>query len=248
MLNIKLALRTLLKAPFVTAVATLSLALGIGANTAIFSVFDQMLLRPLPVSHPEQLVNLTAPGPNPGSQQCGMAGGCNMVFSYPMFRDLERENTSFTGIAAHLLFSANVAYHTQTLSQQALFVSGSYFPVLGVRPEAGRLFTPNDDQTVGGHPIAVLSYGYWANQLGADRQVVGQTIVVNGQPLTIIGVAARGFEGTTLGAEPAVFIPITMRHVLQPNFNRFTSRTAYWVYLFARLKPGVSVSRRPMRR
>src|SRR3954449_6709400 len=116
MTNIKLALRTLFKTPFVTVVAILSLALGIGANAAIYSLFDQMLLRPLPVYQPERLVNLAAPGPNPGSQSCTNAGGCDEVFSYPMFRDLEAERTAFSGVAAHRAFGANVAYHNQTLN------------------------------------------------------------------------------------------------------------------------------------
>src|SRR6266705_868606 len=110
MRNLKFAFRTLLKTPFVTIVAVLSLALGIGANAAIFSLFDEMLLRPLPVHEPERLVNLAAPGPNPGYQSCNSAGGCDEVFSYPMFRDLERAATAFSGVVAHRLFGANVAY------------------------------------------------------------------------------------------------------------------------------------------
>jgi hypothetical protein len=139
MSGLRLALRTLFKTPFVTIVATLSLALGIGATTAIFSLFDQMILRPLPVQRPDELVNLSAPEPKPGSQSCNMAGDCQQVFSYPMFRDLERVQTSFTGIAAHRLFSANLAYRGQTLNGEGTLVSGSYFPVLGLQPALGRL-------------------------------------------------------------------------------------------------------------
>ena len=114
MLGLKAALRTLLKTPFVSAVAVLSLALGIGANAAIFSLFDEMLLRSLPVPNPEQLVNLGAPGPKPGSQSCNQAGDCEAVFSYPMFRDLEEAQTTFTGIAAHVAIPANLSYEGQT--------------------------------------------------------------------------------------------------------------------------------------
>ena len=111
MTNLKLAFRRLFKAPFVTSVAILSLALGIGANAAIFSLFNQMLLRPLPVPSPHDLVNLSAPEPKPGSQSCNQAGDCNEVFSYPMFRDLQKAHTVFTDIAAHRLFGANLSFH-----------------------------------------------------------------------------------------------------------------------------------------
>src|SRR5512145_1827402 len=130
MRNLKLALRTLFKAPFVTIVAIVSLSLGIGANAAIFSLFNQMLLRPLPAPDPSSLVNLSAPGPKPGSQSCNQAGNCDTVFSYPMFRDLQREQKVFTGIAAHRVFGANLSFKGQTVSGQGVLVSGSYFPVL----------------------------------------------------------------------------------------------------------------------
>src|SRR5262245_50004327 len=134
MRNLKLAFRTLFKTPFVTVVAILSLALGIGANAAIYSVFNQMLLQPLPVAQPERLLNFAAPGPQNGSNSCGQAGDCDEVFSYPMFRDLEKANTAFSGIAGHVLFGASVAMTGQTpTSMEGLYVSGSYFSVLGLR-------------------------------------------------------------------------------------------------------------------
>ena len=241
MRNLKLAFRTLFKTPFVTAVAILSLALGIGANTAIFSLFEQMLLRPLPVPAPERLVNLGAPGPKAGMTSCGQAGSCEVIFSYPMFRDLERAQTVFTGLAAHRSEDANLAFRRQTENGEMTFVSGSYFPVLGVQPALGRLLGPSDDETIGGHPVAVLSYRFWETRLGADPAVLDQTIVVNGQPVTIIGVAPRGFDGTTLGTQPMVFVPISMRSVLSAGFNHLDNRRAYWIYLFGRLKPGVSM-------
>ena len=125
MANLKLALRTLFKSPFVTFVAVLSLALGIGANAAIYSMFDQMLLRPLPVRDPGRLVNLGMVGPAPGSNSCNQAGNCDVVFSYPMFRDLEQaHNTGFSSVVAHRAFGVNVAYHRQTLSGDGMLVSG----------------------------------------------------------------------------------------------------------------------------
>ena len=240
MANLKLAFRTLFKTPFVTAVAVLSLALGIGANAAIFSLFNQMLLRPLPVPEPGRLVNLAAPGPNPGSQSCTMAGDCEEVWSYPMFRDLEKAQTVFTGIAAHRSFGSNVAFRNQTLDANGMFVSGSYFPVLQLRPVVGRLIGPADDQTVGAHPVVVLAHSFWQTRLASDPSVVGQTMIVNGQPFTVLGVAPAGFDGTTSGYRAQIFVPITMRTALAPTFSGYERRTNYWMYLFARLKDGVT--------
>src|SRR5687767_14621835 len=146
MANLKLALRTLFKTPFVTAVAILSVALGIGANAAIFSLFEQTLLRPLPVREPARLVNLSAPGPKPGAQIGGDAGGVEDLFSLPMFRDLARADTALSGIAAHHGLGANLTCRDLTTPGEAVVVSGSYFPVLGLRPALGRLLGPEDDR------------------------------------------------------------------------------------------------------
>ncbi len=241
MKNLKLALRTLFSTPVVTIVAILSLALGIGANAAIFSLFDEMLLRALPVQQPGQLVNLSAPGPKPGSQSCNQAGDCEQVFSYPMFRDLERVQTVFTGVAAHRLFSVNLAARGQTLNGDGLLVSGSYFPVLGTRPALGRLLDSGDDRVVGQSPVVVLSHAYWESRFGLDRNILNEVLIVNGLAMTVVGVAPRGFDGTTLGARPQIFVPITMRDALQSFAKDFENRRGYWAYLFARLKPGVSL-------
>jgi len=239
--HLRLAVRTLLKTPFVTGVAITSLALGIGANTAIFSLFDRFLMRPLPVEAPASLVNLAAPGPKPGSTQCSQAGPCSDVFSYPMFRDLERLQTSFTGLAGHKGFNANVAARGDTRSVDGALVSGSYFPTLGLQPAAGRLLTPADDTTPGAHPVVVLSHGFWTTRFAQDPKVVGQAIVVNATSLTVVGVAPPGFEGTTLGLRPSLFVPLSMRAVMQPGWEGFDDRRRYWVYVFGRLKPGVSL-------
>jgi predicted permease len=241
MTNLKLAFRRLFKAPFVTSVAILSLALGIGANAAIFSQFNQMLLRPLPVPAPDQLVNLSAPGPKPGSQSCNQAGDCEQVFSYAMFRDLQKAHTSFTDIAAHFLFGANLAFHNQTLNGQGLVVSGSYFPVLGLTPAIGRLLSPQDDQKLGESQVVVLSHAYWTTRFDRNPDVLNDTLIVNGQHLTIVGVAPEGFDGTTLGTKPQVFVPITLYGTMNPGFNRFHDRRSYWAYVFARLRPGVTI-------
>ncbi|MBT8398292.1 MAG: ABC transporter permease, partial [Gemmatimonadetes bacterium] len=239
MSGLRMAIRKLTRTPFVSGVAILSLALGIGANAAIFSLFEEMLLRPLPVPDPDRLVNLAAPGPKPGSQSCNIAGDCDVVFSYLMFRDLEDGQRSFTGIAAHMEFGANLAYAGQTENGQGMLVSGSYFPVLGIQPTIGRLLGPADDQTIGGHFVAVLSHDYWVNRLGSDPNVLKGTIVVNGQPLTVVGVAPRGFKGTTLGIQTDVFVPLTMRGLMSPGWEGFDQRRSYWAYLFGRLGPGV---------
>jgi len=242
MRSIRLAFRTLFRTPFVTTIAVLSLALGIGANAAIFSLFDQILLRPLPVADPQRLVNLSAPGPKPGSQSCGQAGDCDDVFSYRMFRDLEQSQTVFAGIAAHDRFGVNIAYQDQPLTGDGMYVSGSYFPTLGLRPAIGRLLTQSDDQSIGTNFVAVLSYAFWQSRLGGDPGVLGKPITVNGQSLTIVGVAPDGFSGTTLGVRPLVFVPISMRGILTLGFKGFENRQSYWAYVFARLKPGVTVT------
>ncbi|MBC8089511.1 MAG: ABC transporter permease [Phycisphaerae bacterium] len=241
MRQLKLALRTLFRTPFVTVIAILSLALGIGANAAIYSMFDQMLLRPLPVAEPVQLVNLGAPGPKPGSQSCSQAGGCDEVFSYAMFRDLEAQQKSFTGIAAHVGFGANISIRQQSLDGAGELVSGSYFPVLGIKPAIGRLLLPSDDNKIGGNFVTVLSYAFWQSRLGGDPTVLNEQITINGKSWTIVGVAPDGFDGTTLGSLPKVYVPISMRTEINPWFTGFENRRSYWAYLFARLKPGVTV-------
>ena len=172
MRELALAFRRLVKTPFVTTVAVLSLGLGIGANTAVFSMFNQILLRPLPVTAPDELVNLAAPGIKNGSVSCGNAGDCDAVFSYPMFLDLTRDQQVFTGIAAHHLFGANVGYHDETLPVDGVEVSGNYFSLLGLRPVLGRLIEPADAAHVGSTPVAVLSYDYWMTRFGHSASIV----------------------------------------------------------------------------
>ena len=243
MVNVRLALRLFARTPVVTSVAVASLALGIGANAAIFSLFSGLLLRPLPVVEPERLVNLEAPGPRGGSSSCDGAGGCDEVFSYPMFRDLQRGQAVFIDIVAHRGFGANVTYRGQTVSVQGVQVSGSYFPVLGLVPAVGRLFGPEVDATIGGNAVVVLSHEFWQSNLGGTRDVIGEALSVNGQPLTIVGVAPVGFRGTTFNQPSGIFVPITMHGRLSAGAggDRFENRQSYWLYLFARLGPAVSL-------
>ena len=243
MRQLAFAFRTLFRTPFVTTIAVLSLALGIGANAAIFSMFDQIMLRRLPVPEPDRLVNLAAPGPKPGSTSCGQAGDCEVVLSYPMFRDLEREQTVLTGLAAHVKFGASLNWQDAPLTGDGMYVSGSYFPTLGLKPAVGRLLTPDDDRTIGANFVVVLGYGFWEQHFGSDRGVVGKTLRVNGQSMTIVGVAPQEFRGTTIGIVPLIYVPIDMRAVLSPGFRGFDDRRSYWVYVFGRLKPGVALAR-----
>jgi predicted permease len=239
--NLRLAFRTLFRSPIVSSVAILSLAFGIGANTAIFALFEQILLRNLPVANPTELVNITANGPRSGSNSTNNAGGNNSIFSYPMFRDLEKVQTVFTGIAAHRSFGANLAYRGNTTSAEAVFVSGSYFPVLGLQPAFGRLLTPADDETPGAHRLAVLSHAYWTERFDQNPKLLNEALLVNGVPLTIIGVAPRDFRSATLGSSPSVFVPISLRETLTPGWKGLTERRNYWIYMFGRLKPGLSM-------
>ncbi|MDQ6611911.1 MAG: ABC transporter permease [Gemmatimonadota bacterium] len=241
MRTLKFAFRTLFRTPFVTIVAILSLALGIGANAAIYSMFDQMLRRPLPVREPTQLVNLSAVGPKPGSQSCSQAGDCDEVFSYPMYRDLEKTQRVFAGMAGHVSFGAVLNIRQQPSEGQGMLVTGSYFPLLGVKPALGRLLQPSDDETIGANFVVVISYAFWHARFGGETKVLGEQIVVNGQSMTVVGVTPEGFEGTTLGVAPKVYAPISMRGVLAQGWKGFDNRQSYWIYVFARLKESSSV-------
>src|SRR5688572_18709480 len=173
MRNLRLALRTLARTPIITAVAALSLGLGIGSNAAIYSIFHRMVRQDLEVAQPERLVNFASPGPRSGSTSCGQAGSCDAVFSYPMFRDLQNAKLgAFTALAGHRDLNANIAYERRSFAQGGLLVSGTYFPILGVQPTHGRLLTAADDELIS-PPAVVLSHWFWESRLGADPGVVG---------------------------------------------------------------------------
>lgn len=240
MRDIRYALRMLLKTPFVTTVAILSLALGIGANAAIYSLFDQILMRPLPVNNPGELVNLSMPGPIRGSDSCNQAGGCDIIFSYPMFRDIEREQTVLAGIAGHRLFGLSLAIGDEPSTGQGVWVTGGYFPTLGIQPVVGRLLQEADNEPGADNTVAVISHRLWSERFGAQPDVLGKTLNINGRPFAIVGVAPKGFEGTTLGVQPDVYVPMQSRTWVG-DYNGLTNRRDYWVYVFGRLKPGVSM-------
>jgi predicted permease len=236
------ALRSLKSRPLVTIVALLSLALGIGVNTAIFSVFDRLLLQRLPVPAPNEIVNVTSPGPRPGSRSTGDAGGIDEIFSYPLFRDIEHLPVDALEIAAHREFRANLAYRGQTSDADGVLVSGRYFPALQLRPALGRLLGADDDRVAGAHAVVVLSHGYWSTRFGADPSVLDDTLIVNGEPMTIVGVAPAGFLGNTTLDRPQVFVPLAMAQAAfrDPQWNGMTARNNHWLYLFARLRSGLS--------
>jgi putative ABC transport system permease protein len=256
--DLRLAFRTLSRQKTFSAVTVSTLALGIGVNVAIFSLFQQVLLRPLPVPEPERLVNLTDPVADPkfavrmdprlfatqgGSNEGGERG---TVFSYPMFRDLERDQEPFTGLAAHTFDEAKIAIDERTRPATAAYVSGSYFSVLGLRPALGRLLGPDDDRVDGRAESVVLSHAYWQSEFGGSLSVLGRTLAINEVPLTIVGVAPRGFHGTAVSARPSVFVPITISSGVTDAFAanlaipNHTRRDHYWVRLFGRLEPGVT--------
>ncbi|HET7923953.1 MAG TPA: ABC transporter permease, partial [Rhodanobacteraceae bacterium] len=220
-------------------VVVATLALGLSINAAIFSIYDQVLLRALPVKAPGDLVNFVAPGRKQGSTSCSNIGGCDEVFSYPMFRDLERFDGPFLGIAAHRDLETNLAIDGRTIAGSGLLVSGKYFSVLGLKPAVGRLIDTNDERVDGEASAVVLSYGYWQSGFAGNPAVVGRELVVNGKTLTIVGVAPRRFTSTTVGSKPEVFLPLTFGW--RSDGKIYTDRKNYWVYLFARLKSGVSL-------
>ena len=233
--DLRYAFRSLRKAPVFTAVAVLSLALGIGANTAIFTLLDQILLRLLPVKNPSELTLLTMRGPHYGSNWGGNA------ISYPMYKDFQARNQVFTGMFCRFSRQLSLTFDGHTELANAELVSGTYFPVTGVGAALGRVFNENDDRTPDGHPVVVLSYDFWKTRFAGDPQVVGKTVIVNGHSMTIVGVAQRGFDGVELGNSAKVFVPIMMQPSLMPlSKGMLESRRNRWVNAFGRLKPGVT--------
>src|SRR5579884_1044582 len=231
--DLRYSLRALRKSPVFLAVALLSLALGIGANTAIFTLVNQLILQPLPVKHPEQLVMLAGRGKHYGGNN-----GPDRI-SYPMYAELRDKNQVFSGMFCTYPATVSASFAGRTELIGADFVSGNYFPVLGIGASIGRVFTASDDLIQGGHPLAVLSDGYWRSRFNADRAIVGKQIVVNGRALTIIVVSQPGFNGVEPGRAPQIRIPITMIDDLpRSDFGRLNQDRFRWTEVFGRLKPG----------
>jgi len=219
----------------------LTLALGIGANTAIYSLLDQALLRRLPVQHPEQLVLLRYEGSNTGRVSSYGGDGQN-YFSYPLYKDIRDRNSVFSGVIATDAVNMGVQWHNQSEVVGAELVSGNYFEVLGVRPAAGRLFVSSDDQTQNANPVVVLSFGYWRRSFASDPNVVGQNVLINGHPFLVLGVTQPGFHSVVAGQTPDVFAPMMMKPQITPDWNDLDNRRSAWLNIIARLKPGVSAA------
>jgi len=237
--DLRYALRQLRKSPAFALVAIITLALGIGANTAIFTLLDQALLRELPVSHPEQLVRLQYIGSNTG-RISAFGGDSNNYFSYPMYKDLRDRNEVFSGMLADVEVSVGVQWNNQSELVPGELVSGNYFDVLGVKPALGRLFVPGDDASQNTNPVVVLSFNYWNAHFGGDPRVIDQVLYINGNPFTILGVTAPNFHSAIGGYTPKVFAPMMTKPLVTPGWNDLDNRRSAFLSLVARLKPGVS--------
>lgn len=239
------ALRQLRRNPGFALVAVLTLALGIGANTAIFSLLDQALLRSLPVEHPEQLVILEGTGKAWEGHSSSHGGDAEAYFSYPMYRDLlTQANASVvTGLIATSPADLDITFHSTSQIATGEVVSGNYFSVLGARPYQGRLLRQSDDTAPGSNPVVVISYGFWQSHLGADPSLVGQTLSLNGHPFQVVGIAAPGFHSAVWGESPALFVPMSMLEQAIPGKgNRLTNHKDRWMNIIGRMAPGQTVA------
>src|SRR5437016_7236984 len=229
--DLRYATRMLLRTPIFTSVAVLSLALGIGANTAIFSLIDAVLFESLPVRHPDQLVLLWEKAVRSDAAP----------LSYPLYSHIRDHNPVFSGVVAFHAFAGwNVNTNGETEPMTGQFASGNYFSVLGIRAATGRIFSADDDRIPGGHPVAVISYGFWKRKFALDRAAVGKVIRIFGHPFTIIGVTPPEFFGTQAGLLPEVTVPLTVQPVVMPmGAAALGNSDAQWLYVMGRLKPGI---------
>src|SRR6266516_1139046 len=256
--DVRYAFRGLARDPLFTLVAVVSIALGIGANTAIFTLVDEVLLRMLPVRNPEQLVLF-----NGARNHYGSNSGGNML-SYPMYEDF-RDNfvdsatklpritqtipnpaptpKVFSGMFARRPIGMNIGVNGQTERVQGELVSGTYFEVLGVRAALGRMIGADDDRTRGDGFVAVLSYDYWRNRFGGDPTIIGRRLTINNYPFTVIGVSAAGFDGLDIGQVASVRVPIMLKAQMTPNWDDVDNRRSRWVNVFGRLKPELTQDR-----
>ena len=227
------ALRLLRKSPAFSAVAVLSLALGIGANTAIFGLINSLLFKSLPVHDPQSLLFLAKKTER----------GLDTFFYYQTYRRLSQQQGSLREIAAYgERARMNVSIDGESESIMGQLVSGNYYSVLGIAPAAGRLFTPGDDRVPGAHPLAVVSHAYWQRRFGSSEFVLGKQILIDGTPFTIIGVTPPGFHGLQVGDAPEISVPIMMQPQVMPDRENWLAQprnTVDWLVLFGRLKPGV---------
>lgn len=238
--NVRYALRQLRKKPGFSLVAVLTLAVGIGANAAIFSLVDQVLLRRLPVTEPDRLVMLKFTGSDTGHTS-SYGGDPGQYFSYPMYRDLRDQNSVFSAMLCMFPTQVGVQWRDAPSLANSELVSGNYFSVLGVKPAVGRLFMPQDSASHGSSPFVVLSYRYWTQHFASDPSVINQAILINGNPFTIVGVVQPGFNSVISGTLPDLFVPITMKGQMTPTWDELEDRRSRWLNIVARLKPGMDV-------
>jgi predicted permease len=230
--DVRFGFRILFKSPAFTLVAALSLALGIGANTAVFSIINDSLLKPLPVEEPGRLVSVfTTDVKNPG----------NLSTSHLNYVDYRDQNQVFSGLLAYTFAQLSLTKEETTEPVFGLVVSGNYFDVLGVKAALGRTFMPDEDQTPGAHPVVALSHGLWQRSFGGDTNLVGKTISLNRHDFTVVGIVPEGFTGTNLGPGPDLWVPMMMHDQVQPGFDWYNERRGLFLNLIGRLKPGVSV-------
>jgi predicted permease len=234
--DLRLSTRSFLRTPSFTITAVLSLVLGIGATTAIYSLVDQVLLHALPVRQPERLVLIDWRG----DQVANGFGSWNLM-SYPICRDLDEQKHFFEGVFCRALTTVNLSTGDDYRPATAEIVSGNYFPVLGVGPALGRVLANDDDGTPNANPVAVVSYDFWETQLGSAPDVIGRKVLVNRHPLTIIGVAASTFKGIDVGEVPSMWIPASMSAQAIPGFNDLLDRRTRWMQVLGRLNQGVTL-------
>ena len=234
--SIRYAMRAFRSHPLFTSVAVVSLALGIGANTAVFTLLDQLVLRLLPVKEPERLVMIWPTGPNMGTNSGVRAS------SYPMYQDFQRRAEAFESVFCQFGTAVTIGFESGTERADVELVSGNYFQALRVEPAIGRVFSPEaDDRIYKGHPNVVLGYRYWVSHFAGDPKVVGRKILVNRYPMEIVGVAARSFAGLDPSVAPDIFVPIQMKPIITPGWDDLGERRSQWPKVFARLKPGYTV-------
>ena len=235
--DIVYAIRNLRRSPLFTLVALVSLALGIGANSAVFTIADQVLLRPIPVKHARELVAFTNPGP-----QSGSVWGQNR-FSYPMYRDFRDHNSVFEGVAARFPTDLNLSYNNRSERIRAELVSGTWFDTLGLTTALGRGLSASDDRLPGAHPVVVLTYDYWKSRFSGNAGILNQTVLLNGYPMTVVGVVAPGYHGFDPGARVDALVPTMMKAQMTPTWDGLNDRRFIWLQLVGRLRPGVSQRR-----
>src|SRR6185436_15108027 len=234
---VRLALRSLRQAPAVTGVVVLSLALGIGANSAIFGLADQILIRLLPVQKPRELVQLRLEGGRVGSQ----SGDGLHTFSHPLYLAFRDRNTVLAGLTGQIVQPASLVGDERSERVSVGMVAGNFFDVLGVSPYLGRLLHADDDRTRNGQPVAVLQHGFWRTRFAGDKAIVGSTIRLNGTPFTVVGIADPAFEGTDSGLPTNLWVPVMMKPSITPTWDDLDNERSAWFYLFGRLKPGVAL-------